>query len=81
MAYDGSDDANMSRQRLFMRAAIVYLRISTYILIVGYNNSFRFLMKFHRNCRPSAGGIFVSNCVPSFMEMWRKYVYGFTQRL
>ena len=42
-------------------------------LIVGYNHSFRFLMKFHRNC--SASGMFVSNCVPSFMEMWRKYIY------
>ena len=50
-------------------------------LIVGYNHSFRFLMKFHRNC--SASGMFVSNCVPSFTEMWRKYilVYDFTQRL
>ena len=42
-------------------------------LIVGYNHSFRFLMKFHRNC--SASGMFVSNCVPSFMEMWRIYIY------
>ena len=41
-------------------------------LIVGYNHSFRFLMKFYRNC--SASGMFVSNCVPSFMEMWRKYM-------
>ena len=48
-------------------------------LIVGYNHSFRFLMKFHRNC--SASGMFVFNCVPSFMEMWRKYIYDFTQRL
>ena len=36
-------------------------------------------MKFHRNC--SASGMFVFNCVPSFMEMWRKYIYDFTQRL
>ena len=36
-------------------------------------------MKFHRNC--SASGMFVFNCVPSFMEMWRKYIYEFTQRL
>ena len=43
-------------------------------LIVGYNHSFRFLMKFNRNC--SASGMFVSNCVPCFMEMWRKYIYG-----
>ena len=48
-------------------------------LIVGYNHSIRFLMKFHRNC--SASGMFVFNCVPSFMEMWRKYIYDFTQRL
>ena len=48
-------------------------------LIVGYNHSFGFLMKFHRNC--SASGMFVFNCVPSFMEMWRKYIYDFTQRL
>ena len=48
-------------------------------LIVGYNHSFRFLMKFHRNC--SATGMFVFNCVPSFMEMWRIYIYDFTQRL
>ena len=43
-------------------------------LSVGYNHSFRFLMKFSRNC--SASGMFVSNnCVHSFMEMWRKYIY------
>ena len=48
-------------------------------LIVGYIHSFRFLMKFHRNY--SASGMFVSNCVPSFMEMWRKYICDFTQRL
>ena len=48
-------------------------------LIVCYNHSFRFLMEFNRNC--SASGMFVSNCVPCFMEMWRKYIYGFTQRL
>ena len=47
-------------------------------VIVGYNRSFRFLMKYHRNC--SASGMFVSNCVPSFKEMWRKYIC-FTQRL
>ena len=25
--------------------------------------------------------MFVLNGVPSFMEMWRKYIYGFKQRL
>ena len=35
-------------------------------------------MKFHRNC--SASSMFVSNDVPSFMEMWRKYIYGFNQQ-
>ena len=47
-------------------------------LIVGYNHSFRVLMKCHRNC--SASGMF-SNGVASFMEMWRIYIYGFTQHL
>ena len=32
-------------------------------------------MKYHHNC------MYVFNGVPSFMEMWRKYIYGFTQRL
>ena len=115
MTHDGSDEANLSRQRgfFFMRAAMVYPNILTHVrplsklhylepsvvvvicivatyrhdfrksalrkLIVGYNHSFRFFMKFHRNC--SASGMFVSNCVPSFTEMWRKYIYDFTQRL
>ena len=49
-------------------------------LIVGYNHSLRFLMKCHRNC--SASSMFVSNFVPSFMEMGVNiYIYGFTQRL
>ena len=31
-------------------------------------------------CLSSPGKI-DTYCVPSFMEMWRKYIYGFTQRL
>ncbi len=114
MTHDGSDEANMSRQRGFFYArsnglsknfnacspSVKATLFKTYCsnmycghlwhdfrksalrkLIVGYNHSFRLLMKFHRNC--SASGMFVSNCVPSFMEMWRKYrpIYGFTQYL
>ena len=48
-------------------------------LIVGYNHSFRFIMNYHRNC--SASGMFVFNSIPSFMELWRNYIYGFMQRL
>ena len=47
-------------------------------LIVGYNHSFRFIMNYHRNC--SASGMFVFNSIPSFMELWRNYIYGFMQR-
>ena len=39
-------------------------------LIVGYNHSFRIIMKYPRHC--SASGIFVFNDVPSFTELWRK---------
>ena len=112
ITHDGSDEANMSRQRGFFyarsnglsknfNACTPFVKATLFRtfcsnmycghlwhdfrksalrrLIVGYNHSFRFLMKFNRNC--SASGMFVSNCVPSFMEMWRKYIYGFTQRL
>ena len=112
MTHDGSDEANLSRQRGFFYArsnglsknfnacspsvkATLFRTFCSNMycghlwhdfrksalrkLIVGYNHSFRFLMKFHRNC--SASGMFVFNCVPSFMEMWRKYIYDFTQRL
>ena len=50
-------------------------------LIVGYNHSFRFtgIMNYHRNC--NASRIFVFNSIPSFMELWRNYIYGFMQRL
>ena len=48
-------------------------------LIVGYNHSFRYIMNYHRNC--SASGMFVFNSIPSFMELWRNYIYGFMQRL
>ena len=48
-------------------------------LIVGYNHSFRYIMNCHRNC--SASGMFVFNSIPSFMELWRNYIYGFMQRL
>ena len=40
-------------------------------LIVGYNHSFIFLMKYHRNCIVSC--MFVFNGLPSFMEMWHQY--------
>ena len=114
ITHDGSDEANMSRQRGFFLCAQQCLsknfnacspsvkatlfrtfcsnmycghlwhdfrKSALRRLIVGYNHSFRFLMKFDRNC--SASGMFVSNCIPSFMEIWRrpKYIYGFTQRL
>ena len=36
-------------------------------------------MTYHRNC--SASGMFVFNSIPSFMELWRNYIYGFMQRL
>ena len=48
-------------------------------LLVTTTLLFRFLMKYNRNC--SASGMFVFNGVPSFMEAWRKYMYGFKQRL
>ena len=37
------------------------------------------IMNYHRNC--SASGMFVFNSIPSFMELWRNYIYGFMQRL
>ena len=43
-------------------------------LIVGYNHSFRIIMKYHRHC--SVSGMFVVNDVPSFNELWRKSIYG-----
>ena len=42
-------------------------------LIVGYNHSFRIIMKYPRHC--SASGMFVFNNVPSFKELWRKSIY------
>ena len=49
-------------------------------LIVGYNHSFRIIMKYPRHC--SASGMFVfNNGVPSFNELWRKRIYGFKQRV
>ena len=48
-------------------------------LIVGYNHSFRIIMKYPRHC--SASGMFVFNNVPSFKELWRKSFYGFKQRV
>ena len=48
-------------------------------LIVGYNHSVRIIMKYHLHC--SASGMFVSNGVPSFIELWRKSMYGFKQRV
>ena len=48
-------------------------------LIVGYNHSFRHIMNYPRNC--SASGMFVFNDIPSFMELWRNYIYGVMQRL
>ena len=32
-------------------------------------------MNYPRNC--SASGMFVFNNIPSFMELWRNYIYGF----
>ena len=48
-------------------------------LIVGYNHSFRIIMKYPRYC--SASGMFVFNNVPSFKELWRESIYGFKQRV
>ena len=48
-------------------------------LIVGYNHSFRIIMKYPRHC--SASGMFVFNNVPSVKELWRKSIYGFKQRI
>ena len=48
-------------------------------LIVGYNHSFRIIMKYPRHC--SASGMFVFNNVPSFKELWRKIIYGFKQHV
>ena len=36
-------------------------------------------MNYPRNC--SASGMFVFNNIPSFMELWRNYIYGFMPRL
>ena len=38
-------------------------------------------MNYHRNNYCSASGMFVFNSIPSFMEFWRNYIYGFMQRL
>ena len=46
---------------------------------MGYNHSFRIIMKYPRHC--SASGMFVFNDVPSFTELWRKSIYGFKQRV
>ena len=35
-------------------------------------------MSYPRNC--SASGMFVFNNIPSFMQLWRDYIYGFMQR-
>ena len=48
-------------------------------LIVGYNHSFRIIMNYPRHC--SASGMFVSNGILSFNELWRKSSYGFRQRV
>ena len=32
-------------------------------------------MNYPRNC--SASGMFVFNDIPSFMELWRNYIYGY----
>ena len=48
-------------------------------LIVGYNHSFRIIMNYPRHC--SASSMFVSNGIPSFNELWRKSIYGFSQRV
>ena len=36
-------------------------------------------MNCHRTC--SASGMFVFNNIPSFIELWPNYIYGFMQRL
>ena len=44
-------------------------------LQVGYNHAFRRIMKYDRNC--SASGMFVSNNVMSFNEIWQKSLSNF----
>ena len=46
---------------------------------MGYNHSFRIIMKYPRHC--SVSGMFVLNDVPSFNELWWKSIYGFNQRV
>ena len=48
-------------------------------LQVGYNHAFRRIMKYDRTC--SASGMFVANNVMSFIEIWRKSLYNFKQRV
>lgn len=48
-------------------------------LRVSYNKVFRKLHNLAFNC--SASGMFVSNNVPSFSEIIRKYIYSFSERV
>ena len=48
-------------------------------LQVGYKHAFRRFMKYDRTC--SANGMFVTNDVMSFNEIWRKSLYNFRQRV
>ena len=86
--YDGRDHFGLIREPINVVLTSLKHRVdnkwkmirATYkILIVGYNHSFRYIMKYRRNC--SASGMFVFNSIPSFMELWRNYIYGFMQRL
>ena len=44
-----------------------------------YNHSFRIIMKYPWHC--NASGMFVFNNVPSVIELWRKSIYDFKQRV
>ena len=48
-------------------------------LRVAYNNSFRILMGYARDC--SASAMFVSNTIPTFEALRRKAMYNFNERL
>ena len=48
-------------------------------LRVAYNNAFRILMGYARDC--SASNMFVSNSIPTFEVLRRKYIYNFRKRL
>ena len=65
--------------RIVLICGVIFKNETLRQLIVGYNHSFRIIMKYPRHC--SASGMFVFINVPSFKELWRKSIYGFKQRV